>query len=435
MRYYITGVGASFLVRILAMFLAFLVQFYCAWVLGASGYGLYSYALAILSLAVVLVTRGIGPTAVRFVAAASAEEQTDRVWAFWQWGKRRIAMAAALMLPLTLIAGYLLSMVNDTLSLSVFFLLVLGLPFVAFTLFCAGILAGLKRPALSELPESVTKPILLSGVLMIGWMSAPSVGPEVAAVGYLLGSVAAALLGWRLVLRYAGRSVESLAPLAHDEDAVAWTRMARHIFIMALVTLVLDRFDLFLLGWYVDAGSIGIYNVTTRLAQLVGFILLVSNTMMGPLIAQHYQRAEGEELQRLLNFAGRIVTALTLLVLIGVAVAGKWVLSWYGSEFAAGYSALLLLSAGQFMNAAFGPVGLMLNMTGRTSAALRIVTVSSVICVLLNLVLVPLYGIEGAAVSTATGMVAWNLWMYLQVRRDMGYDPSGLRRCADGNLP
>jgi len=82
---------------------------------------------------------------------------------------------------------------------------------------------------------------------------------------------------------------------------------------------------------------------------------------------------------------------------------------------ASAYPWLLILAFGQLINAFAGPGLNILNMTGYEKSARNTMLVVVVLNVLLNLILIPTLGPLGAAISTTTTMVGWNVWAALLV--------------------
>lgn len=93
----------------------------------------------------------------------------------------------------------------------------------------------------------------------------------------------------------------------------------------------------------------------------------------------------------------------------------------FGNEFLVGEVALIILSFGQFINAATGPVGNLLMMTGKQDVNRNIVIATTVITVILNAVLIPIYGIIGAAIVNVIGTILFNVIPYFLVKRYFGF--------------
>ena len=96
----------------------------------------------------------------------------------------------------------------------------------------------------------------------------------------------------------------------------------------------------------------------------------------------------------------------------------------FGEEYADGRIALAILCVGQLTNALVGSVGFLLNMTGNERDVAKGFAIAAIINIALNLVLIPLFGIEGAAFATAVSMMVWNVLLYRQARAKLGIDSS-----------
>ena len=71
-----------------------------------------------------------------------------------------------------------------------------------------------------------------------------------------------------------------------------------------------------------------------------------------------------------------------------------------------------------------GPVGLLLNMTGHERETAKGVAISAVLNMVLNFLLIPRWGITGAAVATTVSMIAWNLLLAWQVNTKLTIQPT-----------
>ncbi|MGW8268779.1 MAG: flippase, partial [Longimicrobiales bacterium] len=109
------------------------------------------------------------------------------------------------------------------------------------------------------------------------------------------------------------------------------------------------------------------------------------------------------------------------LALAAILVLGAGpVLDLFGEGFARARWALAILVLGQVVNAAMGPVGHLMNLTGHGRESAVVYGTAAGVNVGLNLLLIPAMGMEGAAVATATSVILWNLWLFALVRRRVG---------------
>ena len=95
----------------------------------------------------------------------------------------------------------------------------------------------------------------------------------------------------------------------------------------------------------------------------------------------------------------------------------------FGDAYAHGATALQILAAGQLVNAATGPLGQVINMSGRPYLTLMNNAAVSVLNIVACLILIPRYGITGAACSTTAAITLVNLIKLVQVRKLFGISP------------
>ena len=89
----------------------------------------------------------------------------------------------------------------------------------------------------------------------------------------------------------------------------------------------------------------------------------------------------------------------------------------FGEEFKSGITAFRLLCIGNLFNSLSGSVGYFMQMTGSQYAFQNIVIFTTIIGILLNLYLIPKFGINGAAVSTGAGLIFWNLFCVIYTKQ------------------
>ena len=108
-------------------------------------------------------------------------------------------------------------------------------------------------------------------------------------------------------------------------------------------------------------------------------------------------------------------------IFIAILIFPSFVLDFFGEEFTTGVAPLIILAIGQIINAICGPVMYLLNMTGKEKQARNIIIVASIINIALNLYLIPIYGLMGAAIATGVSTVVWNIMAVFQIKKEYGF--------------
>ena len=177
----------------------------------------------------------------------------------------------------------------------------------------------------------------------------------------------------------------------------------------ALLALLLIWTDTLFLGYFRPSEDVGTYVVAMRLAK-VGAIFLVSfNTMFAPFASDFFNRGERERLERLLQSVTKWIIGLSFPLFAGLALFPTQVLSIFGVSYTIGAGALVILAIGQMIDSAAGPVAHLLMMCDRP----RLMLANNLLVFLTNvglcLILIPRYGIIGAAMTSAITVVLFNL--------------------------
>jgi O-antigen/teichoic acid export membrane protein len=108
-------------------------------------------------------------------------------------------------------------------------------------------------------------------------------------------------------------------------------------------------------------------------------------------------------------------------IVLFIIIFHKWILGIFGNEFIVGSLFLIVLCIGQLINSMSGSVGVILQMTGYQKVFQNIVLMALVLNVILNVILIPLYGGLGAAIATVVSISSWNITgaFYLKLKMNI----------------
>ncbi|WP_345972464.1 flippase [Sulfurimonas diazotrophicus] len=193
------------------------------------------------------------------------------------------------------------------------------------------------------------------------------------------------------------------------------------MFLTAVMHLVISQTDIIMLGIMRNETDVGIYAITLKMALLTSFILNAINSMAAPKFSQLYHSNNLEDLKEVAQKSSKLIFWMTLPLILVYIFAGHYVLSIFGESFSRGYYALIFLSIGQFINAAAGSVGYFLDMTGDQKIFQNIVIFAAALNIILNFLLIPSHGIEGAAFASMTSMIFWNILASVYIKRKHGF--------------
>lgn len=391
--------------------------------LAPSGYGVYAYALAWIQLLLIPTTVGLPALVTREVAIYGAHRDWSRLRGLLL---RANQVVLALSLALMLLAGgatWLIAGSHEPSSTTLWLALPL-LPLLGLAALRGACLRGLHRVLFAQLPETVVRPTLFLGLIGTIWLFGARLTPERAMGAQVFAVTGAFLLGAVLLWRCLPREVGSATPAYATR---AWAASALPFLLMGGLNLINYQTDLIMLGWFRSAGEVGVYRVAGVGAGLVVFVLGAANALLAPSIAALYARGERHRLQRIMTQSARLVLLCALPVALVLILFGRRSLAAiFGDEYAVGATALAILAAAQLANAATGSVGQLLSMTGHERDAARGIGLSALVNLALNALLIPRWGMNGAAAATAASLITWNVLLALLVHRRLGLHSTAL---------
>ncbi len=183
------------------------------------------------------------------------------------------------------------------------------------------------------------------------------------------------------------------------------------------------RADMLCLGFFESPDQLGVYNISSRIAEAVSFPLHVIMFGISPLVAGLYSAHDKIKLQQTVTSAVRFMFMLSAVPVVIFILLGTPILHLFGEHFESGYLPMVILVLGHMLNIIAGPAGYILNMTGHERLAFISMAVACIINIGANLILIPLYGIAGAAIGMSIGMLAWNVLITYFVISKTGIRP------------
>lgn len=398
--------------------------------LGRAQLGRYAQAYALMALLGLLSLSGLRTGMLRFVAIHRAERDPGAVRGVVRLGIALTASASLLLATgLYLAAPWLVGVAFDDERL------VLAVRFVALTLPAATLtdialaatqgyrtmkphaLIGLMFEPLARL--GLTALLLSQGLGLRGAMAALMVSNAMAAV-------LAVIALYRLLGAPTTPTRYSLRELFRF-SMVSW--------MASLATSGLVWADTILLGIFRPSAEVGVYNVATRLVTLATFVMPAINSSFGPRIADLYHRGQTASLRRAYAAATSWILRLSLPAFVAVVTFPRELLAIFGDGFRVGAAVTVILAVGKLVDAGTGPCGLMLNMSGRPLWNMVDNITVLVLNIVLNLLLIPRYGIVGSAVAWAISLGLVNVARLVQVwwaMRMLPFDAGVLRGFVAG---
>jgi len=179
------------------------------------------------------------------------------------------------------------------------------------------------------------------------------------------------------------------------------------------ILLILNyKADIFILKYFVDYHQIGLYSVGAGIAEFVWFIpdafkeVLFSRSSRGNPIKE-------------LNLTIKTNMLVSVLIILVMLVFGKEIIMIYsGPEYLDTLSVTRILLLGVPAMALFKVTNPLYFANGKQKLYCYILLKSDLVCIVLNVILIPIFGINGAAVGTVTSFTVCGLSFYIKYIRE-----------------
>ncbi len=406
--------GKVFAARILSQIAALTAGVVYARFLGADLYGVFQLAITAVSVLSLLAAFGMSPGLIRYLPIFKADGKMNDL-------KGTVNFALSLGLFLSVAAALALYLGRQFVSLSVFseprLSGILPLFSLVLVFYSLGAILGGVIQAEGEAHVFITFRYVLDHLASVSFFLVfyLTLGTK------LLGASWAKVFASFLTVFLAGRWVVRRFPFLWKKPLFPTARKREFLLYSASLLFVgftyflMNQVNNLLVGMYSVSRQVGFYSVGNVVAGVIIFVLISFNLIFAPLISELYHRGQHETLAKMYSAVTRLVWIFTLPIFIWVLVYSRSILSIFGEEFAAAKWVLIFLAIGQFVNAAVGPNGLMLSMSGHQKWEVFNGVAVALLNIGVNMVLIPRYGATGAALGGALALVAVNLAKTLEV--------------------
>lgn len=181
-----------------------------------------------------------------------------------------------------------------------------------------------------------------------------------------------------------------------------------------------------IVGYFLTASDVGLYAVAIKIVAVGTIVLTSFNTMFSPLISQMHSQNKHKELKSLFTCITRWIFALSLPLYLLLAWYSVSIGALFGDEYISAQYCIIVLCLGQIVNALTGPSGNMLLMSGYAFINLWTNLLGLVLIIVLNIVLVPEYGIVGSALAGGISLSVVNLIRVFLTWKKLGLHPYDL---------
>jgi O-antigen/teichoic acid export membrane protein len=373
--------------------------------LGQHEAGVFFEGYAALRLLTVFAAVGLDVTMIRYVAHHLARDEAGQVASSVRLAVLVAGAASSVIGLLVAATAPQVSGVFGSEALTfVLQVMALSLPVVVVEKVLIGAARGTGRMTaftlIDQLLDGAVRFAAVAGALVLGY------GLRGSAVAFSLSGVitlgASAIAAWPLIVQRAERTRARLAEMMRF-TGYQWAAAMAGVGLLWLGTL--------LLGVWRPPEDVAVYSVATRTVLFGLVFILPIGFAFQPVISRLYATGNRRELNALYRFSTKWSTVMGCPPLIFLALfSTPIIVLLYGVSYAAGAWPLALLALGQVVNAITGPCGHIVTMTGRSDLVFQNSIAALILNTVLNVALIPPYGIVGAGAAWAVSIAAWNVF-------------------------
>lgn len=281
---------------------------------------------------------------------------------------------------------------------------ILTLVFFAVTMLNIDTIRALKKTILSEMYRSIFRylPVFIFAIILLKTNNEELL-VEVYLLGFLLLSLFSSI---RVYILF--KKIDKPNDKSESFTITEIFKTSSPMALSAIAYFIMQSIDIIILSIYEGFDQIAYYSVSVKLAMLTTLALMSVNIVIAPRIAEIYENQKKQKLQKLIKHSTRIIFLISICVLSVLFFFSEEILGLFGQGYVIANNALLFLLAAQFFNAISGPGAIYLNMTGRQKTLNKILVSALIINISLNFYLIPIQGINGAAIATLVSLIIWN---------------------------
>lgn len=392
--------------------------------LAKADFGMFAYALSLVTMGATFITLGLDRGLARFVAIFEERGEIGRLW-------------GAIVLQLITIVGLGTavsvvvigfdewvgrSLVDDERLGSLLAVMVLLAPLQALDSMAASLFAAFSESRAIFIRRYLFAPgmrLLVVGLLVLQGGSVFFLG-----AGYVLAGVFGVVIYGGLLVRTlrARGLLKNRAERARIDLPIAEVgAFTLPLLFTDAMFMVLNTSDVVILGRHAGTTAVSSYRAILPLARLNQMVMNSFSLLFAPLMARMWARGRGHEMGEAYWQTAAWVAVLTFpLFAATIGLAEPLTILLFGEQYSDAVPYLRILATAYYFNAALGFNGVTLKMIGRVWLSAAIAGAALVFNLAANLVLIPPYGAMGATLGTGATIVGYNLLKQWALRRGSG---------------
>lgn len=390
------GAGVVFFGLVISKVLTFLYRILIANFYTSTEYGLFSESLAIITLAVTFSLVGLPTAIVRYGAFFNARKN-------YRGLNGVLISSIKIVVPISLVisaclyifSGFIADYIFAEQELKPFIeVMSISVPLMTITSVLAYFFVGMKivkyQVAIQEIFPNLFKLffVCIFFFLGLGVLGIP-----------LSWTVSLMIVFFLSLLILRKRRLQQIKAKNMIPEMLSFSLP---LYISAIFGVLASWTDTIALGIFKSANFVGVYNAALPLAQLIMAVPLSFSMIFNPVMAEYYSKGRFNQVEKINRTVIKWIFMINFGIALPLIIFSRQVLNFlFGIEYTAGWPALIILSVGFLFTTFIYTSSGILGVLKKTRQVMACNITSAAINIILNMVLVPVYGLVGAAIATA----------------------------------
>jgi len=379
-----------------------------------SEYGIFSLAVILLNVFVTISTLGIQEGATRQIAYYRGKNDASKVKGI-VLSSVQIALIASIILSLTLFltSNLISTKIFRTIELSTALkILSIAIPFLALIHILTSVFRGFGKVEpmvyFQALLTNGLFPLFLVPIILLGM-------PFLNTIYAFLASIVLACLSFVI---YTIKKTPLAVSFTREKASTGVNPLGKELLFFSLpllgvimLNMIMQWTDTIMLGYLKLPEDVGLYNVALPLARLILLPLASMGFIYVPVISQLFSQNLTEEMKRSYQVLTKWIFSLSFPLFLILFFFPEVSLNFlFGPRYTSASLALRILSVGLIFHTFLGPNGLTLMIMGKTRLLMWVSLITASLNITLNIGLIPLWGITGAALASLISYFAINIF-------------------------
>jgi O-antigen/teichoic acid export membrane protein len=394
--------GIAFLIRVASAALIYIAHVLFARWMGSFEFGVYVYVWTWVLLLGGLVDLGLATGAQRFIPEYTGRKQLDMLRGFLSGARWLVLAMATVWAALAALGIWLFGEHLHAYEIMPLYIACAGLP-----LFTLGRLQDGMARSFDWINLALMPPYVIRSILMIGamgaayWLKLPTDAST--AMLAAIATTWVTVVGQTLVMN--ARLKRKIEPGPKNYATGAWLAASLPIFMVEGFYLLLTHADVLLLRQYRSPEEVAVYYAAAKTLALVAFVSFSVSAATAHKFSEYHVAGNKAQLSVFLADSIKWTFWPSLAATVLILAFGKPFLSLFGPQFVDGYVLMFILAIGPLARATVGPIERLLNMVGEQRACAVVYASAFAANIALCVVLIPLFGVAGAALAISGAMI------------------------------